>query len=228
MRSSENISDLAAALWKAQALITQPTKDKTAKVKTKAGYDYSFNYVSLDGVLDVIRKPFADAGLCFVQGINGGDDRPALTTRIMHSGGQWIESDYPLNFSGSPQERGSELTYAKRYALCAMLGIAAEEDDDGNRGSGNGASVTPRNQPKQPQRQSPPAKPQAVRGEVASAEQVREVSALLADREDWEALTNKWFAAAGVTRWEDMPADKAAKCIERLKKPQAAATGRAA
>jgi hypothetical protein len=70
-------------------------------------------------------------GLAFVQTISDG----VLHTRLLHTSGQWIASEHPLPMSGKPQEIGSALTYARRYSLSALLGIAADEDDDANAAS---------------------------------------------------------------------------------------------
>lgn len=148
MKTSEQIADLAKALAEAQSEIQPPAKDKTARVKTKAGGEYTFDYVDLASVLDAVRGPLAKHGLSIAQGTAGENGKTALETRLMHVSGQWMESAYPLSFQGSAQEKGSELTYARRYALCAMLGIAAEADDDGNAASGNRASVTNRQRPR--------------------------------------------------------------------------------
>jgi hypothetical protein len=167
MRSSETIDQLSAALAKAQGEIAPPSKDRTARVRMKSGGEYTFNYIGLDGILDAVRKPLSANGLSITQGVgsSGGTNgnQWVLTTRLMHSGGQWIEADYPMHLGGTPQERGSELTYSRRYALCALLGIAAEEDDDGNAASGNGAKVTPR--------QVPPRKPAAPAPRIKDAEE---------------------------------------------------------
>ncbi len=131
MKSSEAMNELATALSKAQAAFTSPAKTKTAKVAMKSGGNYSFNYADLPQILDCVRKPLTDNGLSVVQGIDSDVDlkRYALHTRLLHSSGQWIEGIYPLSGGGDarPQDRGSELTYARRYALCALIGIAVAE-----------------------------------------------------------------------------------------------------
>lgn len=172
MKTSEQIADLAKALAEAQSEIQPPAKDKTARVKTKAGGEYTFDYVDLASVLDAVRGPLAKHGLSISQGTAGENGKTALETRLMHVSGQWMESAYPLSFQGSAQEKGSELTYARRYALCAMLGIAAEADDDGNAASGNRASVTSR-QRQQPRNQVDEAMENNARGDPDENEMYR-------------------------------------------------------
>jgi len=83
-------------------------------------------YASLASVIDAVRKPLADNGLAVTQMIRL--DR--LVTRLQHSSGEFIESEYPLPPMGSSQQFGSALTYARRYSLSAICCISADEDDD--------------------------------------------------------------------------------------------------
>ncbi|MCP4618995.1 MAG: ERF family protein, partial [Bradyrhizobium sp.] len=125
MRSDET-GELAAALAAAQLAIKTPPKDK--QVKTPR---YTYRYADLPTIIDAIRQPLADAGLAVSQTtvIDGAD--LSLRTTLLHSSGQWIQGSYPLPDLDSPQAMGSAMTYARRYCLCAILGIAADEDDDG-------------------------------------------------------------------------------------------------
>ena len=118
------VDKLAEALAAAQGKFTNPKKTKTAN----AG-KYSYSFADLADVLDAIRQPMASAGLSVVQTIETGPLH--LATTLMHTSGQCITSRYPLVAMTSPQDMGSQLTYARRYSLCAILGVAAEEDRDG-------------------------------------------------------------------------------------------------
>lgn len=128
MRGSDNIGTLALALANAQAEFGPIAKDKTAKAGA-----YSYNYADLADILNAVRKPLADNELAVTQvtEYDFNHSRPLLVTRLMHSSGEWIEGVYPLRDYDKPQDMGSALTYARRYALTSLLGIAAE-DDDGN------------------------------------------------------------------------------------------------
>lgn len=131
---SDAVDALAAALAKAQAAFGDVTKDKTGKVQGegKGGrYEYSYKYADLAAVLDAVRKPLADNQLALVQRPIPALGGLVLETRLIHSSGQWIGSVYPLpDPTGRPQEMGSALTYARRYSLTALLGVAPDEDDD--------------------------------------------------------------------------------------------------
>lgn len=128
MNQSEQINELASALSKMQGLVGSVTKNKTVKIPTKNGNSFSYTYADLAGIWEAIRKPLSESGLCITQTFCD----KTLVTLLMHSSGQWIKSSLPLSRMGStPQELGSEITYLKRYALSSILGISADEDDDG-------------------------------------------------------------------------------------------------
>jgi hypothetical protein len=130
---SEQIGELAAALAKAQAEIKAPKKGRTAKVPTKAGGSYSYNYADLADVIECYRPALTKHGLALTQPIRIQDGHMVLVTKLLHASGQWIASEYPLQNYDRPQEQGSAITYARRYAATSLLGIAAEDDDDGAR-----------------------------------------------------------------------------------------------
>lgn len=152
---SEQINELAAALAKAQGMFKPVVKDKTARVRMKSGGEYSYSYADLASVMDAIRGPLAANGLACAQAITmHSEGGMYLDTRILHSSGQWIGSTYPLPSGGAAQEMGSAQTYARRYSLCALVGIVAEDDDDGER-----AAVT-KPQPAKARDPSPPIPPE--------------------------------------------------------------------
>jgi hypothetical protein len=127
------LGPLAAALAKAQMAFPVVTRSKTVRVTTKTGGSYTFSYAPLDVILDAVRKPLADNGLAVVQLL----DREALVTMLLHESGAFLEARTPIPATADVQNFGSAITYLRRYALQALLGIAAEEDDDGNSASGN-------------------------------------------------------------------------------------------
>ena len=125
MRTSEQISALADALSKAQAEMTGAKKDK-------ANSFFKSDYADLSAVIEARSVPFANHGLSFVQSPGFVDGMICVTTRIMHSSGEWIEGDCILPpTKADAQGYGSAITYAKRYGLQAMCGIPSV-DDDGN------------------------------------------------------------------------------------------------
>lgn len=139
INSSPELDKIASALSAAQGQYQNPKKNKKVRVRTKAGGSYEFAYADLISVFDAVRKPNTDNGLSFIQAMVVGDDgKFRLVTRLMHSSGQWLESTTPLFVDdASSQAFGGALTFMKRYALCAMLGIAADDDDDANAADGN-------------------------------------------------------------------------------------------
>jgi hypothetical protein len=140
MLQSTEIAELYSALSAAQAELANPTKDKTAKVSTRTGGTYSYSYADIADVLEGVRPILSKHGLSILQFtvINDGD--LTLRTRLAHKSGQFIEADYPVcRIGGDHQQMGAALTYARRYALCPMLGIAADGDTDAN-----GAAEAPR------------------------------------------------------------------------------------
>lgn len=135
---SESIKELATALAKVQANIKPVKKDKTAKIPTKSGGSYTYHYADLSSVWDACRELLTSNGLSVVQmpeAANGGSDI-YLSTILMHSSGEWLSSMLLLRPTDTtPQALGSAITYARRYALAAMVGIVADEHDDGNAAS---------------------------------------------------------------------------------------------
>jgi hypothetical protein len=136
-RSSESIASLAAALAKAQVLLTNPEKSLTATVGTDR-YDEpgrTFRYAPLSSGLDIVRKALGQHEIATVQttAIDQAAQAVSLTTVLAHSSGEWIASDWPvcaLSEMATPRRMGAALTYARRYALFTLVGIAGEEDLD--------------------------------------------------------------------------------------------------
>jgi hypothetical protein len=147
MKTSESIESLAAALAMAQGEFTAPPKSKTADVPMKSGGRYSYSYADLAEVIETIRPVMTKHGLSVSQLPSRTEQGFELVTRLMHKSGQWIEGSIPLPEGRSPQELGSLLTYYRRYALCGVTGVAADEDDDGK---GAGKDTKPPSKPSAP------------------------------------------------------------------------------
>lgn len=118
---SAEINEITAALSAFQGEVEQPTLNKENPY-------FKSRYVDLCGVLKAAQPILAKNGLSVTQIIVGGD----LITLLSHKSGQWFKSVCPIGQYKSQQDRGSAITYTKRYAICAILGIAADSDDDGN------------------------------------------------------------------------------------------------
>lgn len=142
------IGRLAGALAKAQSAIISPPRNKEVEVEgtTKSGksYKYKFRYATLDAIIDGVRGPLTDNGLWFTQTLEtNGDGKYVLRTTLLHESGERLSSVTPLFVDGgNNQAFGSALTYMRRYALTAMLGVAADEDDDANGADGNKVEKT--------------------------------------------------------------------------------------
>jgi hypothetical protein len=166
-RSSESVAALAAALAKAQAQLVNPEKSLTATIRTgRAGEgDQTFRYAPLASGLDIVRKTLGQHEIATVQttAIDGGAGIINLTTMLAHASGEWIASDWPvcpIADMASPRRMGAALTYARRYALFTLVGIAGEDDLDAPDlcSAGSSSAVMPRAQcrerPRQRLRQS--------------------------------------------------------------------------
>lgn len=233
MRTSEQINDLAAALAKAQGAFVNPERNREVEVKTKDGRKYKFRYATLDNIMDMVRKPLADCGLSFIQTLTRRESGSLdLATRLMHISGQWIETAHPVPVDGvKAQDVGSALTYARRYALTALLGVAADEDDDGNRADGNEAHDTgrqaapPQRTVQQPPAQKPP-KPDQIKVQVPDKPGPVEAPGLtLAHAEAWvatvEMLCLRGSADTSELRlWWDANLPIARDLAERHQRPQ--------
>ena len=130
MNTSEQIDQIATALAAAQADLRNPVKDA-------ANPHFKSLYADLPSGLAIVRPTLAAHGIALVQATAIDGDVMMLETRLIHKSGQWVGSFYPvIKFPAPQQQIGSALTYAKRYSMFALVGIAgADEDDDGNAAS---------------------------------------------------------------------------------------------
>ena len=136
MNQSEHINELAAALAKAQGAFATIKASETAKIPTKSGKEYSYNYATLGATLEAVRKPLLDNGLAIAQFPETGDRQLVLTTRILHASGQWLESVMSIAVTDNDAKAiGSAITYLRRYALMAMLALGTEDDDGTSAGN---------------------------------------------------------------------------------------------
>ena len=136
-RSSELIGAIAAALAKAQAEVTNPEKSLTATIRSpypREG-DRTFRYAPLSSGLDIVRKVLGQHEIATVQttAIDNDAGMICLTTILAHASGEWMSSDWPvcpISDTAAPHRMGAALTYARRYALFTLVGIAGEDDLD--------------------------------------------------------------------------------------------------
>jgi len=127
MRTSESVTEIQKALAAFQAEVPNPPRNKDNPF-------YNSKYADLAMVIDTAKPVLAKNDLAVIQDAGISASGVFVTTRIMHSSGEWIESE-PISLPPeklTPQGMGSVITYLRRYQLSAMLGIASEDDDDGN------------------------------------------------------------------------------------------------
>src|SRR6516165_9049344 len=136
-RSSESIGCIAAALAKAQAQLVNPEKSLVGTIRSdQAGAtERSFRYASLSSGLDIVRKTLSQHEIAAVQttSIDETAGLVRLNTFLAHASGEWIASDWPvcaISDTAAPHRMGAALTYARRYALFTLVGIAGEDDLD--------------------------------------------------------------------------------------------------
>ncbi len=158
-RSSPSIGSLAAALAKAQSELVNPEKSLAATICSEGarGIEQTFRYAPLSSGLDIVRKTLGQHEIATVQttSIDQAAGIVSLTTVLAHASGEWIASDWPvcaISETATPHRMGAALTYARRYALFTLVGIAGEDDLDApdlttptNRAPGLGKPKVPRN-----------------------------------------------------------------------------------
>lgn len=203
---------LFAALAKAQAEIKNPEKSKTAKVPTKSGGSYTYKYADIADVLRGALPVLSKHGLALIQQTHVVDGQIILRSWITHEKGGWVESEFPICAASRPmQEIGAALTYARRYAACALIGVAAEEDVDGVGDVGDDRRQA-RAEPKAPPKREP---------EAPRLDPAKPVKVLV---DDTDEAVRRWvgpFAAAikvapdlaALAAWMDLNAET----VERLR-----------
>jgi hypothetical protein len=136
-RSSETIGTIAAALAKAQAQLVNPEKSLIGTIRSDegSGSERSFRYAPLSSGLDIVRKTLSQHEIATVQttSIDESAGLVRLSTVLAHASGEWIASDWPvcgISETATPHRMGAALTYARRYALFTLVGIAGEDDLD--------------------------------------------------------------------------------------------------
>ena len=136
METSENINEISSALAKAQGQIENAIKDSSNPF-------FKSRYADLTSVWAACRRQLSENGLSVIQSPEESSHGISVVTMLCHSSGQWIRSKYSMPCDSSkltPQVIGSAITYARRYALSAMVGIAPHDDDDGNEASNKPAN----------------------------------------------------------------------------------------
>jgi hypothetical protein len=201
VRRSASIAALAAALAKAQGEMAGAAKDKTNP-------HFKSSYADLASVWDACRGPLSANGLAVLQPCYAVGGRVTVTTILAHSSGEFIEVDLVMTATqATPQGIGSAITYARRYALSSMVGVAPE-DDDGNAASQQGPS-RPQAAPRPAPAPAPAAEaPEGYDEWLTDLEAVAD-KGIVALRDAWkksQPYMRKYLQDTNNAKWEAMKA----------------------
>lgn len=157
------MADLYASLACAQAEYVPLAKNRKVTIKTKSGGSYEFRYADLEAVFSSTRPALAKHGISLVQTIQPANGRSALVTMLAHKAGGTLVSTIEFNMptGGDIKDFGAHLTYLRRYAATALLGVAADDDlDENGDGAGTGDNTGATNEPEpEPGKPEPEGKP---------------------------------------------------------------------
>ena len=158
------LTNIAPALVAALAELTIVEKGRTAKIPTKDGKSYSYDYADIGDVVKLTRPVLASHGLVALTPVHDHGNGLACTVTIIHSSGERLDfGPFPFDGARDAQATGSAVTYFRRYALVAALGMAAGDDDDGASAKASQNAPKAQERPQEP----PPGKPRAqVKGEL--------------------------------------------------------------
>jgi len=210
-KKSESIKEIAIALCKFNAEVKTVEKDSVNP-------HFKNKYASLDNIIEDVKPLLAKHGLSFLQMAGGDGERLTMSTLLMHTSGEWIESE-PLIMrpaKNDPQGMGSASTYARRYSLSAFLGIATGEDDDGN------ASTPPPSVQRQQPTQTPPREPQSptsqdsVLSNAVSSAQMGMIAKVKKDKGIDDEAYRRMLAGFSVTSTKDLTKQSASQVIKML------------
>lgn len=129
MKSSPEIDQITAALCRFQAKITPIPKNKSVKIPSRNG-DIQFSYADLTQIVETVKRPLTEEGLCFTQGFFENEGITYIRTCLLHVSGQFLISEKKFIEDGSVKDMGTRLTYQRRYQLAAILGIVSDDDLD--------------------------------------------------------------------------------------------------
>lgn len=190
---SENINELAAALCKAQGEMTPAIKDSKNPF-------FKSSYADLSSIWSCCKEPLSKNGLAVMQTMDFKDNQNVLITTLAHASGQWVRSCLPiLNEKNNAQGMGSAITYMRRYALSAIVGVICDEDDDGQ-----GAS-------------KPATKNGNGKSEYISEIQVEEIEDMLSQCDDvYVNNVTNYYAKLGVQDWSGLTHENYQKLYKNI------------
>ncbi len=136
---------LNAALAKVQAELPKLERDRTVEVQQKNGGTYSYSYVTLANLSDAVLPLLAKHGLAFTaMPGTGSDGKMCLRYHLLHESGERLSGEFPISGEGGIQMIGGRISYSRRYCLAAVVGVAADEDDESRLGEGGAPRATQR------------------------------------------------------------------------------------
>ena len=155
---AEPTANIAAALAKVQAELPKLERDRTVEVTQKNGQTYSYSYVTLANLSDAILPLLAAHGLSFAAMPGAGaDGKMCVRYHLMHDSGEVLTGEFPISGEGGIQMIGGRITYARRYCLAALVGVAADEDDESRLSEDGAPRTAQRAAAGQRQHREPPA-----------------------------------------------------------------------
>lgn len=220
--------NLAAALAKVQAELPELERDRTVEVRQKNGDTYSYSYATLANLSKAALPLLAKHGLAFTALPGAGSDgKMCVRYHLLHESGESLSGEFPISGEGGIQMIGGRITYARRYCLAAIVGVAADEDDDARIDAaskpGMRSVAAPRKQAtarqsEEPDLESEPADQRAAEG--ITKPQLTKLAILLKEKgftERTRALA--WIGKEARRRVEstkDLTRDEASRVIEAL------------
>lgn len=200
---SPEISKLAEALAKAQGAIGIVEKNKTANAGS-----YKYEYADLSAMWDAIREPLSQNGLSLTQHFVEEPPVIHLITVLMHSSGQWMKSFLKIQAGNLEiQKLGSAMTYKRRYALSAILGLAASKEDDDGKAANDA----------KPLEQPEPKKPEFLPKDIADFIE-KEIELFIAPKDtkgEWKKSILQYYKASS---FENVPLEARATILNKLAK----------
>jgi hypothetical protein len=143
--SVPDFAKVAAALARAQGKFEPLVRSKSVTIKPRDGSAYTFQYAPLEACLASVRQALSEEELALTQSVVMIPEGMVLRTWLLHSSGQFLSGDTPMMVEGNgPKALASAETYARRYGVSALLGLAADDDDDGSAATGDQIANAPR------------------------------------------------------------------------------------
>lgn len=226
-----SIANLAAALAKVQAELPKIDRDRTVTVETKKGDEYTYSYVTLANLSEAILPLLARNGLSFAAFPGAGSDgKMCVRYHLLHESGEELTGEFPISGEGGIQMIGGRITYARRYCLAAIVGVAADEDDEARLSDDTGprtaqraaAKPAPAGEGKTATRRQPPAGGPPLPGETdrISQPQMAKMQALFGEQGFGTPDDKRAFIVGVIGRElasaRDLTKDEARQVIDRL------------